>query len=160
MLYDPNVLKTVPDCRLALERAIQAGEAEFVKPLYVRLAQLGGADYSDPLEAAFHSLLTVYEQTLRRGRANRVRIKLKNLGGGASAVEKILIGWCRAKRMSSGFERMVEFGLKDRVGEYIVGIDFPARFPSEVVEAARAKLIKYDIVTADELSQLIAPPRN
>lgn len=36
---------------------------------------------------------------------------------------------------------MVEFGLKDRVGEYIVGIEFSDRFPSDIVDAARAKLI-------------------
>jgi len=160
MLYDPNVLKTVPDCRLALERATRAGEVEFVKPLYVRLAQLGGVGYSDPLEAAFHSLLAVYEQTLERGRANYVRRKLKKLGGGAAAAEQILIDWCRAKNMSSGFERLVEFGLKDRVGEYIVGVDFPDRFTPKVVEAARTKLIKYEIVTADELSWLVTRPRN
>ncbi|OKO84873.1 hypothetical protein [Bradyrhizobium sp. AS23.2] len=160
MLYDPNVLKTVPDCRLALKRATQAGEVDFVKPLYVRLAQLGGVGYSDPLEAAFHSLLAVYEQTLKRGRASRVRKKLHDLGGGTTAVEQILMDWCLANKMSSGFERLVKFGLKDRVGEYIVGIDFPGRFSPEVVEAARAKLIRYEIVTPDELTQLIARPRN
>lgn len=98
MRYDPNVLKTVTDCRLALKRVTQAGDVESAKRLYARLAQLGGMDFSDPLEAAFHSLLAVYEQTLKRGRASRVRNKLKDLGGGATAVEQILIDWCRVKK--------------------------------------------------------------
>jgi hypothetical protein len=160
MLYDPMVLKTVPDCRLALKRAVKAGNTKFVKHLYFRLAQLGALGYSDPLEAAFHSLLAVYEQTLERGRANHVRRKLKNLGGDVTAVEQILSDWCLAKKMSSGFERLIEFGLKDRVGEYIVGIEFPHRFPPEVVEAARAKLILHKIVTADELSRMVTQPKN
>lgn len=159
MLYDPNVLRTLPECRLALDRATRAGEVDFVKPLLVRLAQLGGKGYSDPLEASFYSSLAVYEQTLAKGRANLVRRKLKKLGGGLAAVEQILIDWCLVKTMSSGFQRLIENGLKDQVGEYIVGINFPERFPAEVVSAARAKLIAHEIVTVDEMRHLIAEPR-
>jgi hypothetical protein len=61
--------------------------------------------------------------------------------------------------MSSGFQRPVENGLKDQVGEYIVGINFPERFPAEVVSAARAKLIAHEVVAADEMRHLTAEPR-
>jgi hypothetical protein len=156
MFYDPAVLKTVPDCRRALSRATQAGKSDFVRPLLVRLAQLGGEGYSDPLEASFHSTLAVYEQTLERGRANYVRRKLKKLGGGVAAVEQILIDWCLDKKMSSGFQHLIEHGLEDQVGEYIVGINFPKRFSVAVVKAARAKLIAQEIVTPDVIRRLEA----
>jgi hypothetical protein len=117
MFYDPNALKTVAECRVAVTRATQAGKTDFVKSLLVRLAELGGKGYSDPLEASFYSSLTIYEQTLQKGRANYVRRKLKKLGGGVAAVEQVLIDWCLAKEMSSGFQHLVEHGLEDQVGE-------------------------------------------
>ena len=151
MTYDVKVLKTIADYKRVIERAIKAGDADLEMRALSRLAELGGSDHSDPLVAAFYSSLAVYELTLPRGRANYVRRKLGKLGGGAAAVEQILIDWCDDKGLSTGYHHLVDKGLKEQVGEYIVGISFPNRFPVEVVRAARKKLIENNIVRVEDV---------
>ena len=125
MAYDIKALKTIADCRLVIERANKAGDADLERRALGQLAELGGEGHSDPLVGAFYSSLAIYEQTLSRGRANYVRRKLTKLGGGVEAVKQILIDWCTDKGMSTGFHHLVEKGLKEQVGEYMVGITFP-----------------------------------
>lgn len=153
MTYDVKVLKSQADCRRVIERAIKAGDTDLERRALVRVAELGGGDYCDPLVAAFYSTLAVYEQTLPRGRANYLRRKLSNLGGGVDAVEQILRDWCTDKGLSSGFHHLLERGLKEHVGEYIVGVRFPERFPVEVVTAAREKLTEHGIVRHSEFGR-------
>jgi hypothetical protein len=151
MTYDVRVLKTIADCKRVIERAVSAGDKDLEMRVLSRLAEIGGGGHSDPLVTAFFSTLAVYEQTLPKGRANYVRRKLTKLGGGAKAVEQILADWCLDQGMSTGFQHLVDKGLKDQVGEYIVGINFPDRFPPEVVRAARQKLIQQRIVMREEI---------
>jgi hypothetical protein len=155
MAYDIKALKTVADCRLVIERANRAGDADLERRAFGRLVELGGERHLDPLIAAFYSSLAIYECTLPKGRANYVRRKLSKLGGGVEAVKHILIDWCTDKRMSTGFHHLVGKGLKAHVGEYMVGITFPERFPADVVEAARDKLVAQGIIRRDEI-----PPRD
>jgi hypothetical protein len=102
-------------------------------------------DPDDPLVRDFYETLAAYEQLLteKNGRtqpAMRTRQKIANKG-----VHQSLIEWTKNKAETNGFKLLVEAGLPEFTGEYLV-VRYADRFPAEVVALARERLELYDIV--------------
>ena len=101
-------------------------------------------DLNDPLTKDFNETLAAYERLLtekngRRTPASRTRQKIANKG-----VRQSLIEWTRGKIETDGFKLLVEKGLSERTGEYLV-VRYQDRFPPDVVDLARKRLAEYDI---------------
>jgi hypothetical protein len=87
----------------------------------------------------FYEALAAYEQLLteKNGRntpATRTRRKLANKG-----VYLSLIEWTRGKTETNGFTLLVDVGLPEYTGEYLVA-RYADRFPADVVQLAQERL--------------------
>jgi hypothetical protein len=92
----------------------------------------------------FYETLAAYEQLLteKNGRntpATRTQQKLANKG-----VYLSLIEWTRGKIETNGFALLVEAGLPEYTGEYLVA-RYADRFPRDVLRLAQERLEKYDV---------------
>lgn len=150
-MYDVAKLKTPEECRTVMERARDRGLDDVYQLVFARYCELVGIkndDPSDPLVRDFHETLAAYEQLLTEKNrvttvASRSRQKIANKG-----VHQSLVEWTRAKTETSGFTLLVEKGFPEFTGEYLV-VRYAERFPDDVVELARSRLLKHGI----------APPR-
>jgi hypothetical protein len=101
-------------------------------------------DPSDPLVADFYKTLAAYEQLLteknsRTIAASRTRQKIANKG-----IHQSLIEWMRGKTEANGFKLLVNAGLPEYTGEYLVA-RYANRFPADIVELARSWLAMHGI---------------
>lgn len=150
-MYDPAVLKTVEDCRTVMARAKERGLDQVYEAVFRRSCEIAGRnmdDPRDPLIRAFHETLTAYEQLLteKNGRntsASRTRMKIDNKG-----VEQSLIDWTRSNSETMGLNLLVERGMPEYTGEYLVA-RFASRFPKDVVEKAHSRLHQHDITVPE-----------
>lgn len=141
-MYDVRTLKSVAECRTVMDRAKKGGNDAVYQNVFRRMCELSGHQNDDPddtLVRDFHATLAAYEQLLteKNGRnqpAGRTRQKVKNKG-----VVQSLIDWATSKAETPGFNLLVDAGLYEFTGEYVV-VRHSDRFPSEVVAKARARL--------------------
>jgi hypothetical protein len=147
-LYDVLKLKSPEECRTVMQRAQQRDLPEIYDLAFKRYCELVGAandDPNDPLIKDFYRTLAAYEQLLteKNGRntpASRTRQKINNKG-----VLQSLIEWARGRVETNGFKLLVEKGLPEYTGEYLV-VRYSSRFPEDVVELARSRLNEHEIV--------------
>ena len=104
-----------------------------------RLCQVKGLQGDDPLHVDFFATLCAYEELLsekngRRTSANRTRQKLSRHG-----VVKCLEDWATDTKETTGFSLLVENGLVELTGEYLV-LKHPQYFSGKAIEAAKARL--------------------
>ena len=102
----------------------------------------------EPLERDFYDVLNAYEELLtekngRTTKASRTRQKLKNKG-----VEQCLIDWALGPP-TEGFKLLIEKGLAELTAEYLV-VKHKGRFPSEVLEAAKKRLLDFGAIRVEE----------
>jgi hypothetical protein len=146
-MYDLEKLKTAQECRTVMERARERNLPDVYNAAFRRLCTLVGNandDPSDPLVADFYKTLAAYEQLLteknnRNTAASRTRQKITNKG-----IHQSLIEWTRGKTETNGFKLLVEAGLPEYTGEYLV-VRYASRFPNDVVELARGRLEAHKI---------------
>ena len=146
-MYDASKLKTVAECRIVLERARARRLDDVYSAVFRRLCQLVGNENDhpdDPLVRDFYETLAAYEQLLteKNGRntpATRTRQKLANKG-----VHLSLIEWTRGKIETNGFTLLVDAGLPEYTGEYLVA-RYADRFPPDVVQLAQERLEKHGV---------------
>jgi hypothetical protein len=146
-MYDVSKLKTPDDCRTVMQRARDRDLSDVYNAAFKRLCELIGNandDPSDPLVRDFYETLAAYEQLLteKNGRttaASRTRQKIDNKG-----VHQSLIEWTRGKAETNGFKLLVEKGLPEYTGEYLV-LRYANRFPEDVVVLARSRLASHGI---------------
>lgn len=151
--YNVTSLKTPADCRTVMARAKQQGRDDVYRAVFDRYCELVGhaaEDPSDPLVRGFFETLAAYEQLLteRNGKttiASRTRQKIENKG-----VYQSLIEWTRGTKETDGFELLVEKGLPNYTGEYLVA-RYASRFPEDVVARAHERLTKYEIELPEAL---------
>jgi hypothetical protein len=106
---------------------------------FLRLCSLEGGDQDDPLHRDFYATLAAYEELLtekngRTTRANRTRQKLRNKG-----VIQCLEDWATAPAGTDGFNLLINLGMVELTGEYLV-MKYPDRFSQEAVRAASARM--------------------
>jgi hypothetical protein len=146
-MYDARKLKTVAECRIVLDRARAQKRDDFYAAVFRRMCQLVGSendDPDDPLVRDFHETLAAYEQLLteKNGRntiATRTRQKLANKG-----VHLSLIVWTRGKIETNGFTLLIEVGMPEYTGEYLV-TRYADRFPPDIVQLVRERLVNHDV---------------
>jgi hypothetical protein len=145
--YDVSKLKSVAECRTVMESAKQKGLHDVYAAVFRRQCELVGNqhdDPKDPLIRDFYRTLAAYEQLLseKNGRnqpAGRTRQKIANKG-----VHQSLIEWTRGKVETNGFKLLVDAGLTEFTGEYLV-VRYAKRFPDDVVALAKERLEHHDI---------------
>lgn len=146
-MYDVSKLKTPEECRIVMERAKERSLDNVYALVFKRYCALVGSQYddpSDPLIRDFYETLAAYEQLLTekngfKTTASRTRQKIANKG-----VHRSLVEWARGKVETNGFNLLVEKGLPEYTGEYLVA-KYADRFPDDVIELARKRLRKHDI---------------
>ena len=146
-MYDVSKLRTPDDCRTVMQRARDRGLPDVYNAAFKRFCELIGNandDPSDPLVRDFYQTLAAYEQLLteKNGRttaASRTRQKIDNKGVHQSLVERT-----RGKVETNGFKLLVEKGLPEYTGEYLV-LRYANRFPEDVVALARSRLAAHGI---------------
>ena len=146
-MYDVSKLRTPDDCRTVMQRARDRDLSDVYNAAFKRFCELNGNandDPSDPLVRDFYETLAAYEQLLteKNGRttaASRTRQKIDNKG-----VHQSLIEWTRGKAETNGFKLLVEKGLPEYTGEYLV-LRYANRFPEDVVALARSRLAAHGI---------------
>jgi len=131
---DPTALRTI------MENATRVGDNDISRRAFRRLCALEGLDQSDPLHRDFYETLAAYELLLtqkngRTTKASRTRQKLKNKG-----VISCLEDWAISKAPTEGFELLVQHGLIELTGEYLV-LKYPAHFSTTAVTTAKTRLI-------------------
>ncbi|MGN6114342.1 MAG: hypothetical protein ACTHN2_02390 [Nitrobacter sp.] len=147
LTYDVAKLRSVSECRTVMERARARNLPEVYNAVFRRMCELVGSendDPDDPLVRDFFQTLAAYEQLLteKNGRtqaANRTRQKVANKG-----VFQSLVEWTRGKTETEGFKLLVEAGLSEFTGEYLV-LKYAQRFPNDVVNLARQRLESHNI---------------
>lgn len=146
-MYDASKLKTPEDCRTVMERARERDRDDIYKSVFQQYCKLVGNahdDPTDPLIRDFYETLAAYEQLLtekngRTTRASRTRQKVQNKG-----VYQSLVEWTRGKVETNGFKLLVENGLPEYTGEYLV-MRYAQRFPPDVVDLAVSRFEEHGI---------------
>lgn len=145
--YDVTALLTPAACRTVMARAKAQGLSDVYQAVFQRYCELVGHaadDPADPLVKGFFETLAAYEQLLteRNGKtttASRTRQKIANKG-----VHQSLIEWTKGAAETQGFDLLIEKGLPQYTGEYLVA-RYASRFPNDVVELAHTRLKKHGI---------------
>lgn len=130
-----------------MRRAHDKQLSDVYNAVFKRYCELTGAandDPSDPLIADFYKTLAAYEQLLtekneRNTIASRTRQKITNKG-----VHQSLIEWTRGKAETNGFKLLVDRGMPEFTGEYLV-VRYSDRFPEDVVALAKDRLGEHGI---------------
>ena len=122
--------------------AKRLGDNGVYNEAFRRRCELEGVDVADPLHARFMEVLAAYEGLLeekhgRRQAAGRTRQKMAKAG-----IEKCLIDWALDGKESEAFQLLSSRKMLELTGEYVV-TQFPDRFETHVVDAAKARLTKY-----------------
>lgn len=126
-----------------MANAKRLGQIDVYNQAFRRRSELEGANIADPLHARFMEVLGAYEGLLeekhgRRQPAARTRQKMKKFG-----IEKCLVDWSLDTKESEAFRLLADRGMLELTGEYVV-TRFPGRFEDHVVDAAKARLARYD----------------
>jgi hypothetical protein len=123
------------DLRRLMANAKRLKSEDTCDKAFLRLCEVEGMNYSDPLERDFYATLTAYEELLaekhgRKQPAARTRQKLKNKGFIAC-----LEDWATGEKRTEGFETLVRMGHIELTGEYLV-TKYPERFSARAVSKA------------------------
>jgi len=126
-----------------MANAKQQGNDEVYNQAFLRRCEIEGFDHSDPLHKAFYEVLAAYESLLeekhgRRQQASYTRRKLRDKG-----VEQCLEDWALDTKETDGFHMLMDRGFVKLTAEFVV-TQFPDRFSNHIVEAASARLKKYE----------------
>ena len=141
-------IDTVDGCRALIANAERLGNREVRDLAFRRLCQISGLGENPGLAREFAEVLAAYEELLsekngRRTTASRTRMKLKNKG-----LHQCLVDWTLATDTSSGFDILVERGLGELTGEFLV-VKYANEFDDYIVDAARHRLTAHGISLPD-----------
>lgn len=128
------------------------GEIDIERAALERLWTLEGIDHDDPLHRDFAVMLAAYEHALmlKHGRnvsASRTRQKLRSKG-----VVRCLEDWAQGDQETAGFKSLLELGFPQYTGEAVV-LRHAERFNTQIVDAARARLMEHGVSEADALTR-------
>jgi hypothetical protein len=146
-MFDVSKLKTASEARNLMANAQRRGRHDVYQAAFRRLGQLEGRNHDDPVIGQFWVAVAAVEEVLRQkhGKAQKANYTRRK----AAAVGEIvcLIDWALKKHETEGFKMLVEAGLGDQTGEYVV-VRNPDRFPHEAVAAARQRLVDHHVLPA------------
>lgn len=138
-MIDISKLRSVQECRNLMTNAARLGRDDVRRAALRRCVELQVPADSDAVVGGFGAMLAALEEVfrMRYGRAlkaNRTRAKAKDVG-----ITKVLVDWALGRGQGSGFEMLIEEGLGDYTGEYVVAVN-AMRFDASAVLATRGKL--------------------
>ena len=150
-MFDITKIKTAQECRNLMANAGKQNRPDVYKLAFRRLVQLEAKNQftdevnNDTLALQTWAAIGAVEELLREKhgkavKANYTRRKLKEVG-----VVACLTDWALKKDETEGFKMLVAAGLGDQTGEYVV-VSNATRFPDVVVQAARKKLTKHNVI--------------
>lgn len=144
MAADP---KTMHDPKLVRQLMVNAearGVPEMVKACQRRLYELGGVNYDDPVERRLWQAVTAYEETLHRkhGKAQKASYTRRKIA--AKGAIATLTDWALDTDVTPGFQALVDGGMAEFTGEYVV-VEFADRFDPHVVAAAAKRLSAHGV---------------
>jgi hypothetical protein len=139
MAADPSTMTDPKRIRVLMQNALDRNEEGLARLCLRRIFELGGADHPDPLVRRLWQVVTAYEETLkiklgRAQRETRVRKKIETKGPLIA-----LSDWATAKDVTPGFLAVMNAGMAEFTGEYIV-LEYADSFDDSVVQAARTRL--------------------
>ena len=143
MAIDPSNLSEA-EVRNLLATAERLGAVDLVRACQRRLYEFSGVNVSDPIERRLWQAVAAYEETLQRRhgkalKASYTRRKIAKKGAIAT-----LTDWALDTKDTPGFNALVEEGMAEFTGEYVV-VQFADHFPSHVVDAARSRLSDHGV---------------
>lgn len=144
MAADPTTMTDPKRVQQLMANAEKMGETGLARMCLRRLYELGGIDYDDPVTRRLWQAVTAYEETLRRKhgksqRASYTRRKIADKGPIAT-----LSDWALDKKVTPGFEALIEAGMAEFTGEYVV-VEHASSFDPHVVAAARKRLEDFGV---------------
>jgi hypothetical protein len=133
--------------RTWMANARRLGREDVYRDAFRQLCRLDGMNIDDPIEAEFAVVMRALEvawseESGTTKRLNRTRQKLKRAG-----VVQTLADLAVKKTPSTGFLKLVEFGMADMSAEALI-LKHQDRFPSDVVAAALRRLSEHGIELA------------
>jgi hypothetical protein len=139
MAADPSTMTDPKRIRVLMQNALERQEEGLARLCLRRIFELGGEGHPDPLVRRLFQAVTAYEETrkLKVGRAQRetkVRKKIETKGPLVA-----LSDWATAKDVTPGFLSVIDAGMAEFTGEYIV-LEYADSFDDNVVQAARTRL--------------------
>jgi hypothetical protein len=135
-------LKTAIEARNMMDNAQKKNRPDVYQAAFRRLAQLEGKDHDDPVIRQFWSAIAAVEEVLRQKHGRTVRAAYTRRKVAKVGEVACLIDWALNKHETEGFKMLVEAGLVDQTGEYVV-VQNPDRFPLEAVAAANKRLSEH-----------------
>jgi hypothetical protein len=139
-------IETADDARNLMENAKNKNRMDVYQATFRRLGQIEGRDHSDPVIAQFWAAISAVEETLRQKhgkavKANYTRRKVKKVGE-----IQCLIDWAFKSQETEGFRLLVDAGLGDQTGEYVL-VKNSDRFPADAVAAAKKRLVENGVLS-------------
>jgi hypothetical protein len=144
MSADPSTMNDPKRIKILMQNALTRGEEGLARLCMRRIFELGGAHHPDAMTQRLWQVVTAYEETLRikHGRAQRatkMRKQIETKGPIAT-----LAALATDKVVTPGFIAVVESGMAEFTGEYVV-LEYANRFDDAVVQAARTRLEGFGI---------------
>ena len=138
-MIDAIKLKTATEARNMIDNALKKNRPDICQAAFRRLAQIEGKDHDDAVVRQFWGAIAAVEEVLRQKHGRTVRAAYTRRKVAKVGEVSCLIDWAMKKHETEGFRMLVEAGLADQTGEYVV-VHNPERFPPEVVAAANKRL--------------------
>ena len=144
MALDPKKMTDPKQVRQLMLNAKRQDATGLAADCRRRLYELSGIDIDDPVERRLAEAVAALEETYREkhGRAQAAgytRPKIAKDGAVAT-----LSDWALKSDVTPGFVALVQGGLAEFTGEYVIA-EFPDRFEPRVVDAARKRLIEHGV---------------
>ncbi|WP_289085118.1 hypothetical protein [uncultured Sulfitobacter sp.] len=141
---DPNAMRDVEAVRRLLTNAVRLKREDIANACRIRIYELSGCDYGDPIERRLWQAVTAYEETLREKHGRKQQASYTRRKIAAKGALQTLTDWALDPKVTPGFEALVAADAAKFTGEYVV-VEFAERFPAEAVQAAQSKLEAYGV---------------
>lgn len=124
--------------------AVRLKNDKIASDCMLRIYELAGQEYSDPLEKRLWQAVTAYEETLREKHGRKQQASYTRRKIASKGAIQTLTDWAADPEVTLGFQALVAAGAARYTGEYVV-VEYAELFPAEVVEKARQKLAAYGV---------------
>tara|TARA_R100001132_G_C3274295_1_gene96483 strand:+ start:1723 stop:2283 length:561 start_codon:yes stop_codon:yes gene_type:complete len=142
---DPNEMGDVEAVRRLLANAVRLKREDIANACRIRIYELSGRDYEDPIERRLWQAVTAYEEALREKHGRNQQASYTRRKIAAKGALQTLADWALDPKITPGFKALVAADAAKFTGEYIV-VEYAERFPAEAVQAAQSKLEAYGVV--------------
>jgi len=144
MAANPSTMTDPARVRQLMLNAEGLNATELAAACRRRLFELSGVDIDDPVERRLAEAVAALEETYREKHghaqaAGYTRRKIKEAGAIAT-----LSDWALKPDVTPGFISLVEAGMAQFTGEYVIA-EHPDRFEPHVVSAALKRLTEHGV---------------